>query len=651
MAGIDSDLIRGHIDTIILKALYHGDKYGLEIIQEIEEKSNGTYELKQPTLYSCLKRLESQGLISSYWQDSEIGGKRHYYKLTDQGLATYKANQEEWLRSREIIDNLIYNTTIEYAPIYDDDNEKNAHIAKQVSDDEEETEIVEPKEDKETEPNAEENEDQTLATTVISPTDYQADVEQTDEFASFDTASTSSNSFFAANNEVANNDEFDNATTTSPSSTKEDEHEDLVSLNLDAINEETSLSEDIEEQNETLLEEPQENDSAEELLYEEPNIIEESETSEEDINLDNDQLDDDQIYSPSEDQTTSTDDEIYTANQEETDVEDEQEIYSPTYINFGTNNSYQEADLTSAKSEEPQEELTEQEPENQAKVEPEESYYNYYNQENTISDNDDNTETTESKDDSIAGTASNINEQYYSSTIPHASEEEINNLYRTTENYENLQAGYTDETYKQMLSALESYSSTPSASAEETTNNTILTISELSDKLETEGIILRKHTKQIKESDDSKMYVKTNQIHMVKNWITFSITTLIILLTFGIMSAFKGSYTYNFAFWQFVVAIAVSLIIPAYSTIKYLINPYKKVVAKYAPRLSILLSVLITVQLILVIYCLNLQLGFYSFSQENYCHLLWILPLILSFIPILQSLIYYPLYNSKRFHI
>ena len=76
MSGIDSDLIRGHIDTIILKILFEGDKYGYEICKEVEEKSNGSYELKQPTLYSCLKRLENQGLISSYWEDSDIGGKR-----------------------------------------------------------------------------------------------------------------------------------------------------------------------------------------------------------------------------------------------------------------------------------------------------------------------------------------------------------------------------------------------------------------------------------------------------------------------------------------------------------------------------------------------------------------------------------------------
>ena len=77
MQHIDSDLIRGNIDTIILKTMLNEDKYGLDIIKEVGEKSSGTYELKQPTLYSCLKRLENQELISSYWVDSDIGGRRH----------------------------------------------------------------------------------------------------------------------------------------------------------------------------------------------------------------------------------------------------------------------------------------------------------------------------------------------------------------------------------------------------------------------------------------------------------------------------------------------------------------------------------------------------------------------------------------------
>ena len=107
MSNIDSDLIRGNIDTIILKTMLENDMYGLDIIKEVETRSNGTYILKQPTLYSCLKRLENQELISSYWLDSDIGGRRHYYKLTDKGRETLVKKQEEWAKSKFIIDNLL----------------------------------------------------------------------------------------------------------------------------------------------------------------------------------------------------------------------------------------------------------------------------------------------------------------------------------------------------------------------------------------------------------------------------------------------------------------------------------------------------------------------------------------------------------------
>ena len=56
-SAISADLIRGHINTIILRTLDERDKYGYEIMNEIEEKSHGQYTLKQPTLYSALKRL------------------------------------------------------------------------------------------------------------------------------------------------------------------------------------------------------------------------------------------------------------------------------------------------------------------------------------------------------------------------------------------------------------------------------------------------------------------------------------------------------------------------------------------------------------------------------------------------------------------
>lgn len=116
-SAISADLIRGHINTIILRTLYERDKYGYEIIEEIEKKSHGQYSLKQPTLYSALKRLETQGYINAYWKTDEVslGGRRKYYTLTDSGREITEKNQAEWEYSRTVIDNLISDRSFDFS--------------------------------------------------------------------------------------------------------------------------------------------------------------------------------------------------------------------------------------------------------------------------------------------------------------------------------------------------------------------------------------------------------------------------------------------------------------------------------------------------------------------------------------------------------
>ena len=94
---------RGSVYNIILKTLQSGDKYGYEICKEVEEKTDGVYILKQPSLYSGLKRLEAQGEISSYWRDSALGGRRHYYSLTEKGRDRIEQSNFNWQDARDEI--------------------------------------------------------------------------------------------------------------------------------------------------------------------------------------------------------------------------------------------------------------------------------------------------------------------------------------------------------------------------------------------------------------------------------------------------------------------------------------------------------------------------------------------------------------------
>lgn len=118
---ISADLIRGHINTIILRSLTDGEKYGTEIIEEIERKSHGQYIMKQPTLYSALKRLESQGFVTSYWGGVSNGGRRRYFNLTDLGREEAEKNIDEWEYSRTVIDSLISSRYIDLASAYPDE--------------------------------------------------------------------------------------------------------------------------------------------------------------------------------------------------------------------------------------------------------------------------------------------------------------------------------------------------------------------------------------------------------------------------------------------------------------------------------------------------------------------------------------------------
>ncbi|WP_027963588.1 PadR family transcriptional regulator [Halalkalibacillus halophilus] len=108
MSGkISTDLIRGNTVTIILNVLRQGDSYGYEIYKRIIDLSDQQYELKEATLYTAFRRLEKDGLITSYWGDETQGGRRKYYRITENGIEKYEENRKEWEVAKDILNQLI----------------------------------------------------------------------------------------------------------------------------------------------------------------------------------------------------------------------------------------------------------------------------------------------------------------------------------------------------------------------------------------------------------------------------------------------------------------------------------------------------------------------------------------------------------------
>ena len=71
------------------------------------DKTNGEYEINGQTLYSAIRRLEGKKLIESYWGDESQGGRRKYYRITEEGRKFLNEETEIWLFTKKIIDKLL----------------------------------------------------------------------------------------------------------------------------------------------------------------------------------------------------------------------------------------------------------------------------------------------------------------------------------------------------------------------------------------------------------------------------------------------------------------------------------------------------------------------------------------------------------------
>ena len=93
---IDKSLIAGSTTLLVLSLLQDGEKYGYEMTAELERRSDGTFTLKEGTLYPLLHTLEKGGYVKSHVKEAPNGRERKYYRLTRAGAALFEEKTEEW---------------------------------------------------------------------------------------------------------------------------------------------------------------------------------------------------------------------------------------------------------------------------------------------------------------------------------------------------------------------------------------------------------------------------------------------------------------------------------------------------------------------------------------------------------------------------
>lgn len=81
---IETQMLKGVIDGVILHIIKNNETYGYEIVEEL--KRNGFYTMTEGTVYPILNRLVKKGLILGTYKKSAIGPKRKYYYISKAGL-------------------------------------------------------------------------------------------------------------------------------------------------------------------------------------------------------------------------------------------------------------------------------------------------------------------------------------------------------------------------------------------------------------------------------------------------------------------------------------------------------------------------------------------------------------------------------------
>jgi transcriptional regulator len=90
-----TDLLRGHLDRLLLAVLAEAPGHGYELSRRLTARSGGEFDVNEGSLYPALHRLERGRLVESEWSTTD-GRRRRVYRLTSAGRRAAEESQREW---------------------------------------------------------------------------------------------------------------------------------------------------------------------------------------------------------------------------------------------------------------------------------------------------------------------------------------------------------------------------------------------------------------------------------------------------------------------------------------------------------------------------------------------------------------------------
>jgi len=100
-----SQLLKGILDLAVLAVLAEEDGYGYDVVRRL--RAAGLEEVGDASVYGTLRRLFTQGRLTSYVVPSEEGPHRKYYGLNRSGRELLAEATKQWAAFSGAMDALL----------------------------------------------------------------------------------------------------------------------------------------------------------------------------------------------------------------------------------------------------------------------------------------------------------------------------------------------------------------------------------------------------------------------------------------------------------------------------------------------------------------------------------------------------------------
>lgn len=94
---------KGVLELCVLSLLKKRDHYGYEIAEYLSEH----IPIADGTVYPILRKMKADGGLTTYLQEESGGPPRKYYRLTGQGIETYRRDRAEYLAFADAVRHLL----------------------------------------------------------------------------------------------------------------------------------------------------------------------------------------------------------------------------------------------------------------------------------------------------------------------------------------------------------------------------------------------------------------------------------------------------------------------------------------------------------------------------------------------------------------